>query len=245
MRAILRKVGAGVRATTFGVVAAIGAFAFQSDAEAQTCAQQIQGQIAWDYEGTTYWSEVNVHRLCGGRPNSSNGHPAACFQRVMHGGVSWGGGTRWRWENAIDLCEGVESAPHTFHCFRGQIAIGRHWRQAIDHCTQSGRALRPAEPFCDTLVQGLIAWDYSGSVQWSQGNIDRLCRGASNTNPASCFRQVMHGGVNWGGGTQWEWRNAIDLCEGSPDWRRTVGCFERQVASGAVWSQAIRACEQI
>ncbi|MDQ3938836.1 MAG: hypothetical protein M3253_09190, partial [Chloroflexota bacterium] len=91
---------------------------------------------------------------------------------------------------------------------------------------QTARAvvqIRPAPPIrCQDAVQGKIAWNYSGSTTWAPNNVERLCRGASDDQPARCFQRVMHGGINWGGGTRWEWQNAIDLCEGTADANATI-----------------------
>ena len=95
---------------------------------------------------------------------------------------------------------------------------------------------------CHDAVQGRIAWDYQGHTAWAPANVDRLCQGASSVQPARCFARVMHGGVNWGGGTQWQWSNAIDLCAGTPDSQATIACFQRGIAEGQVWAAAIASC---
>ncbi len=97
------------------------------------CSAYVQGEIAWDYEGTKQWNQANIERLCRGAENS--GEPAACFQRVMHGGVNWGGGTEWKWENALDLCEGSENATSTVQCFEEELTKNRTWQQAIRTCS--------------------------------------------------------------------------------------------------------------
>jgi hypothetical protein len=97
---------------------------------------------------------------------------------------------------------------------------------------------------CYNAVQGKIAWDYKGSKRWNPDNINRLCKGATNTDqPARCFDQVMHGGVNWGGGTKWQWSNAIDLCEGSKNASATVQCFKSKIAQRKAWKTAIASCD--
>lgn len=97
---------------------------------------------------------------------------------------------------------------------------------------------------CKDAVQGKIAWDYQGHKRWAAENVTRLCQGAgTSVEPARCFAQVMHGGVNWGGGTRWQWQNAIDLCEGSGNGKATISCFKEKIASGVSWPQAINACE--
>lgn len=102
------------------------------------CAESVQGRIAWDYSGNTRWASENLDRLCRGLTHAE---PGRCFERVMHGGVSWGGGTRWQWNNAIDLCEGSTNADGTVSCFQGQIGQGHPWLQAIAACDE--RAQRP------------------------------------------------------------------------------------------------------
>lgn len=97
-----------------------------------TCADSIQGRIAWNYNGATRWSPANVQRLCAGAEDSPE--PGRCFQRVMHGGVNWGAGTQWEWANAVDLCEGTRDAARTVACFERQMRATRDWRTAIARC---------------------------------------------------------------------------------------------------------------
>ena len=106
------------------------------------------------------------------------------------------------------------------------------------------RPVKSEEEVCREGVQGKVAWDYQGSTSWSPANVERLCRGTTKgSEPARCFRQVMHGGVEWGGGTRWQWENAIDLCEGTSNALRTLRCFEAAIRRGRPWRDAIRACE--
>ena len=198
------------------------------------CGGAVQGRIAWDYDGHTQWNAANVDRLCRG---SASTEPARCFEHAMHGGVNWGGGTRWQWGNAIDLCEGSVDAARTISCFETEIAHGSSWTNAIAACDERA-------PTCENAVQGKIAWDYNGSTQWNPSNVNRLCRGSASVEPARCFEHAMHGGVNWGGSTRWQWGNAIDLCEGSADAARTVRCFQNQIARGQSWQNAIAACDE-
>lgn len=100
--------------------------------EAGVCREAVQGEIAWNYEGETRWSANNVRRLCRGAEDSTG--PARCFQRVMHGGVDWGGGTRWSWRNALGLCQGTRDPGATVACFRRRVDGGAGWREAIDGC---------------------------------------------------------------------------------------------------------------
>lgn len=98
-----------------------------------SCSEQVQNKIAWNYKGSKQWSPTNLERLCRGAENS--GEPAACFKRVMHGGVNWGGGTEWLWKNTIDLCEGSRNAASTIQCFEQELTEGNAWKQAIQTCS--------------------------------------------------------------------------------------------------------------
>jgi hypothetical protein len=95
---------------------------------------------------------------------------------------------------------------------------------------------------CHAAVQGRIAWDYEGSTLWEPQNLDRLCGDGRSAEPARCFQQALHGGVDWGGGTHWEWENAIALCQGTQDARATIGCFRSRVRQGYAWEEAIEDC---
>lgn len=208
---------------------------FTTQAAATTCHAAVQGNIAWNYQGSTAWNPANVNRLCGAGHSTA---PAQCFQHVMHGGVNWGGGTQWKWENAIDLCESAYDAAYQVQCFEGKIAMGYPWQTAIAYCDE--RSYGPQA--CPMAVQGKIAWNYQGTTAWNPTNVSRLCAGVPSPEPAACFQHVMHAGVNWGGGTQWKWENAIDLCEGSRNAAMTVSCFNAQMSAHGDWPTAIRQC---
>src|SRR5207245_10124495 len=76
---------------------------------------------------------------------------------------------------------------------------------------------------------------------WNSDNVQNLCRGTSNpTEPPRCFDRVMHGGINWGGGTRWQWQNALDLCAGTNDAEATINCFQARIGQGVQWPAAIR-----
>lgn len=217
----------------FGIVAA-AVFLTPVQAHAQGCVRAAQDKIAWDYKGSKRWAKANLDRLCR---NARNDQPARCFRRAMHGGVNWGGGTQWKWENAIDLCEQSTNASATIACFKKKVGMG--WNKAVAACDE-----RAPKVSCKASAQNKIAWDYKGSKRWGAANLTRLCRGAQDAEPAKCFRKIMHGGINWGGGTQWKWENAIDLCEQSKDAARTVRCFKKRLKRGKKWKQAIARCDE-
>lgn len=102
---------------------------------ASTCADAVQGKIAWDYNGNKTWGAANLNRLCAGAEDSTE--PARCFEKVMHGGVNWGGSTQWQWANALNLCAGTRDANATVACFETAIGSGKGWSSAIDQCKAS------------------------------------------------------------------------------------------------------------
>ncbi len=218
----------------FGIAAA-SLFVAPAEAQAENCVRATQNQIAWNYKGNKRWAKKNLDRLCR---NSRNAQPARCFKKAMHGGINWGGGTQWKWENAINLCEQSTNASATIACFQKKVGKAG-WNKAIAACDE-----RAPKVDCKASVQNKIAWDYKGTKRWAPKNLNRLCKGVQGDEPAKCFRKVMHGGINWGGGTQWKWENAIDLCERSTDAARTVRCFKKRLKRGKQWKKAIAACDE-
>ena len=222
------------------MAASIG-FAAPAAATPETdCFNFVQGNIPWNQSGTSTWSPTNIQALCQGTTVAAE--PGRCFDRLMSGGVSWGGGTVWQWKNALDLCKGTSDANATVACFQGKIAADHSWQQAIAACGPSA-GNQAAEAGCFNFVQGNIPWNLSGTSTWNPANIQALCQGTSNAaEPGRCFDRVVSGGVNWGGGTVWQWKNALDLCKGTNDANATVACFQGKIAGGQNWQQAIAGC---
>lgn len=68
----------------------------------------------------------------------------------MHGGVDWGGDTRWSWDNALALCRGTHRADALIACFERKVGAGTGWREATRAC---GAALRAGRGGRGTLVR--------------------------------------------------------------------------------------------
>lgn len=60
-----------------------------------------------------------------------------CFERVMQGGIDWGGGKHWNPKNARALCKGATHADKRIRCFEAQIRRGNKWQSAIAACKSS------------------------------------------------------------------------------------------------------------
>lgn len=100
-----------------------------------------------------------------------------------------------------------------------------------------------AQSVCADSVQGRIAWDGKKTMNWTPANLAALCKGAeSSTAPGACFKRVMSGSVNFGGGTTWNPDNALRLCAGATDANARVACFEGKIAKGIAWGAAIDQC---
>ena len=221
--------------TPFALAAALLASS-AAFAQYPECLNAVQGRIAWNYDGSTAWGAQNVEKLCRG---GLGAEPAQCFDHVMFRGVDWGGGTRWKWENALELCAGSQNEAATVGCFQRQLGAGRDWNFSLAQCRAGGPGL--ASP-CEIALQGRIAWDYSGDKSWAPQNVDKLCRGGNAAEPARCFEQAMFGGVDWGGGTRWKWENALELCAGSQNHERTLGCLRRTLGQGMDWRGSLESC---
>ncbi|MDP2762395.1 MAG: putative metal-binding motif-containing protein [Sideroxyarcus sp.] len=102
-----------------------------------------------------------------------------------------------------------------------------------------------AQTACTDSVQGRIAWAGAKNTSWSAANLAALCKGAENsTEPGKCFKRVMSGTVNFGGGTNWNPSNALKLCAGALDANARVSCFEGKIAQGIAWATAINQCKK-
>lgn len=95
-------------------------------------------------------------------------------------------------------------------------------------------------------VQGKIALDRGDDTSWPPAVLTQLCAGAGDSRePGRCYDRVMHSGeVDWGGGTSWSWRNALNLCRGTRHADALIRCFEKEVEGGTNWGRATEICRQ-
>jgi hypothetical protein len=73
-----------------------------------------------------------VARLCQGAEGTPE--PARCFDEVMSGKVSWGGGSSWTANYALALCAGSHNARKTIDCFSEKVVAEEPWQAAIKGC---------------------------------------------------------------------------------------------------------------
>lgn len=106
-----------------------------------------------------------------------------------------------------------------------------------------GRAEAKPGTTCWDSVQGKIAIDGAANKNWPAADLEALCGPAtSSTEPGKCYRTVMSGSVDWGGGAQWNPANAIALCAGARDATKRILCFDTEVDKGVNWKNAIKDC---
>ncbi len=103
-----------------------------AQASVNQCQNLVQDRIEWDYKGSKRWARSNLETLCKNAADSDQ--PGICFDRVMHGNLSHGGGTRWKWRYALQLCAGTRDAGSTIDCFSSAIDAETPWPQAIEAC---------------------------------------------------------------------------------------------------------------
>lgn len=164
------------------------------------------------------------------------------------------GGDNWN-VNQVTVKAIENGQPHDMKTVSGEPWVrftGQQREAIIDLNGRAATTVRAHIPVitnsgsnrCHNSLQNKVAWDYQGNKRWAQNNIDRLCGSVGTDQPAQCFNQVMHHGVNWGGGTQWQWENALNLCAGSLNANRTVACFKKAITQGNNWSTAINSCQR-
>ena len=133
-----------------------------------------------------------------------------CFERV-EGRVAWNqaGDISWKAKNIKRLCHNVDRPRKRIRCFKDGVASHNDWRRAITDC--GGKPVpraRTAEERCFDKIQGKVAWNREGNVNWSKQGVKRVCRGTKNpTKRVECFKRSMnrHG----------DWQRAANRCNGT------------------------------
>lgn len=199
-----------------------------------TCAQAVQGKIAWDNKGSKTWAAGNVKRLC---KDSAGAEAAFCFARAMHSPRYLGWHEPFDWTFPIDLCEGSRNADATLGCYAAERQDGKTQAQAVAACDERARDV------CAGAVQGRIPWSKGGSKRWQPTNVARLCGSAPGVQPARCFDDLIQGrGPQRRDGQPWQWGPAIDLCKGAADSKATQDCFRGATGRGLSDAAAIQEC---
>ncbi len=228
-----------------------------------TCDRLVQGNIAWNDDGDTSWSQRQLDLLCGQTANPTQ--PLLCFDRLYHGRGDWEGIINRDWRRAAQLCSGTASVRQTMHCVRDAIgAAGANTptildvgepapRNAADPDAVFNAALRACNPpdataeapaACRAFVQGNIAWSGAGYADWQDAVLERLCGDTSAPQqPGLCFSRAMYGGIDLGEDGLSKWAYAVDLCAGTNSADARLSCFARERRAGSDGRAAINACQ--
>jgi hypothetical protein len=177
------------------------------------CFDLVQGQIAWNYQGSKSWSAINIENLCRGTTQPSE--PPRCFQRVMHGGIKSGA------PPVLSIERNVDRPGRDFSAF--------FLPQANDQLCRDACANNPS----------CTAYTYvNPGVQGPQAR----CWLKSGTPPNGAANGCCTSGVKTDRSTQWEWQNASNLCKGTNDADKIISCYQASLAGGASMQDAIAAC---
>ena len=103
-----------------------------NDLQGKICQASIQNQIEWDYKGNRKWAKRNLEKICKNAEFSLQ--PGTCFNRIMHGSIDHGGGTRWKWQDALKLCASTKNSTATINCFSEEIKRKAALPRAIEQC---------------------------------------------------------------------------------------------------------------
>ena len=120
------------RAKGYSFVCSAEQSAAAAAVDGNRCQILVQDRIEWDYKGSKRWARSNLEKLCRNADDSDQ--PGICFDRVMHGDLSHGNGTRWKWRYALELCAGTRDAESTIGCFSSAIDAETPWPEAIESC---------------------------------------------------------------------------------------------------------------
>jgi len=126
-----------------------------------------------------------------------------CFESI-EGKIAWdrAGSMQWSPVNIAKLCAGSEDSVVPGQCFANAMRsdANRQWPEALEMCAGKRTA-------CSDSIQGKIAWDRAGNMQWSPVNIAKLCAGAEDSVvPGQCFENTMRSDTNR------QWPQAIEMC---------------------------------
>ncbi len=96
------------------------------------CKDRVQGKIAWNYNNNKSWTEANLDRLCGRTVKPKE--PPKCFYTVMFRNLFNGTNTKWKWSQAIALCQGTNNSSKTIACFKKNITRNYTLKNAVKAC---------------------------------------------------------------------------------------------------------------
>ncbi len=110
-------------------------------------------------------------------------------------------------------------------------------------CEPGERTAPPTHDTCIARVQGVVAWNNQGDTRWNDVNVARLCRGTSApAEPGLCFDRIMRSDTGTADDSEWQWQQALDLCEGTSDAARTIRCLKQETEQGGTRTNAIAVC---
>lgn len=137
--------------------------AARGGSEEQRCMGMVDGQVAWDRNGSRDWQPRNIAALCAGATNAEA--RISCFENRIAAGEAW--------DTAIPACAADDS-------------------DGGGGGVQSSPASSPEAQKCKALLQDQVPWQVAPTIErhWSDADLSALCEGTQNA-PATvrCFQQ--------------------------------------------------------
>lgn len=131
--------------------------------EEQRCMSMVDGQVAWDQNGSTDWEHGNIAALCAGATDADA--RIACFENRIAAGEDWG--------TAIPACAADDNSGGA---------------QPQPPSGSSAEAAR-----CKALLQDQVPWQTDPPERhWAEEDLDALCDGTTNAAATvRCFQQAL------------------------------------------------------
>lgn len=177
-----------------GPVAPTPAAAVGGSEEAR-CQSMVDGQVAYDRNGSRSWDPGNVAALCAGATDADA--RIACFENRIAAGEPW--------STAIPACAADDGAASPeVPVDQGPAATEPPVDQEPPATEPPQDTVGPApsggaeEERCKSMLDGQVAWDQNGSTVWQPGNIAALCDGATDADARiACFEDRIAAGEGW------------------------------------------------
>jgi len=224
-----------------------------------TCDALVQGNVAWNKDGDTNWTQSQLELLCA--QTSRPTQPLLCFDRLFHGKGPWNDIINGEWSRAAQLCSGTASANARISCIQtgsertasemtretSERRRTRDTARLFDNVLKRCNPPEPAETdiSCRAFVQGNIPWSGSDYRTWQDSVLQDLCANTrAPREPGLCFNRAMYGGIDLANKGLSKWAYAVALCAGTNDADARLDCYTRQRTAGEESLAAIEACKK-
>lgn len=138
--------------------------------EEARCMAMVDGQVAWDQNGSTGWEPGNIAALCAGATDADA--RIACFESRIAAGEGW--------QTAIPACAANDGSGG------GGAAA-----------PPSGSSAEAQS--CKAMLQDQVPWQTDPTIErhWAEEDLDALCDGSTNAAATvRCFQEALYNNGN-------------------------------------------------